>query len=97
MLLNLIVRKYGTCPDTYRLVGFDNSPIAEAAVIPMSTIGQQIDVIAKEAVSLLVELIRYKKDQPAAGNTPVIHRIVTPVLYKRDTTEHFSDGHISEQ
>jgi LacI family sucrose operon transcriptional repressor len=43
ILLNLIMRKYGCLPDEYHIVGFDDSPIASEAIIPISTIGQQID------------------------------------------------------
>ena len=43
ILLNQIMRKYGRLPDEYRIVGFDDSPIASEAIIPISTIGQQID------------------------------------------------------
>ena len=49
MFLNLIFQKYGTFPSTYEIVGFDNSPIASEAILPITTIGQQIDVIAKTA------------------------------------------------
>ncbi len=51
--LNLLIRKYGTLPDDYLIVGFDNSPASMEAVIPISTVGQQVDKIAHEAVSLL--------------------------------------------
>ena len=43
ILLNLIMRRYGCLPDEYHIVGFDDSPIASEAIIPISTIGQQID------------------------------------------------------
>ena len=43
ILLNQIMRKYGRLPDEYRIVGFDDSPIASEAIIPISTIRQQID------------------------------------------------------
>ena len=86
-MLNCIVRKYGTFPDSYRLVGFDNSPVAQTAVFPITTVGQQIDVIAREAVSMLVKMIEEKKTNPSAEKRPVIHRVVTPVLLKRATTE----------
>ena len=55
MFLNLIFQKYGTFPSTYEIVGFDNSPIASEAILPITTIGQQIDVIAKTAMDLLVQ------------------------------------------
>ena len=55
MFLNLIFQKYGCLPDTYELIGFDNSPIAGEAILPITTIGQQIDVIAHTAMELLVQ------------------------------------------
>lgn len=87
VLLNLIVRKYGTLPDDYLIIAFDNSPISREAIIPISTIGQQIDKLAYEAVSLLVELMdERKKRRPAPLKEP-IHKMVTPVLIRRETTE----------
>lgn len=58
MFLNLIFQKYGCLPDTYELVGFDNSPIASEAILPITTIGQQIDVIAHTSMELLVHQMR---------------------------------------
>ncbi len=86
VLLNLLVRKYGTLPDDYLIVGFDNSPIATQAVIPISTVGQQIDKIAHEAVSLLVELMNERKKRKPAPLKEPIHRVVPPVLIRRETT-----------
>lgn len=87
VLLNLIVRKYGTLPDDYLIIAFDNSPISREAIIPISTIGQQIDKLAYEAVGLLVELMdERKKRRPAPLKEP-IHKMVTPVLIRRETTE----------
>ena len=63
ILLNLIVRKYGRLPDDYYIIGFDDSPVAREAVIPISTIGQQIDLIANEAVSLLVSQMNERKSE----------------------------------
>ena len=61
IFLNLLIKKYGTLPDDYLIVGFDDSPIAREAVIPISTVGQQIDRIAYEAVSLLVDQMNERK------------------------------------
>ena len=87
--LNLLIRRFGNLPDTYRIVGFDNSPIAEKSIYTLSTVGQQIDKIAQEAVSLLVQQIRDRKK----GKHPdkPVHKVVTPVLYRRETTEYFSE------
>ena len=61
VLLNILIQKYGKLPDTYQIIGFDNSPISEEAVVPISTVGQQIPVIAGEAMSLLSSLMDERK------------------------------------
>lgn len=87
VLLNLLVKKYGKLPDDYLLIGFDNSPISTEAVIPISTVGQQIDKIALEAVGLLVaQMNERKKRKPVLLKEPV-HKIITPILFRRETTE----------
>ena len=43
IFLNLLFQKYGKLPEDYQIVGFDNSPIANEAILPITTIGQQID------------------------------------------------------
>lgn len=89
VLLNLLFRKYGTLPDDYLIIGFDNSPVSEEAVIPISTIGQQIEKLAYEAVGLLVEQMNErKKRKPVPLNEP-IHKMITPILIRRETTEGF--------
>ena len=85
VFLNLIVRKYGTFPPDYRIVGFDNSPVAESAVFPISTVGQQIGVIARETVALLVNQIEQRK---AGVVSEPVHKVITPVLVRRTTTEN---------
>ena len=87
VLLNIIIRKHGTLPDDYLIIGFDNSPISREAIIPISTIGQQIDVIANEAVSLLVDQMNErKKRRPVISDKPE-HKTITPILIRRETTE----------
>ncbi|MGN0205572.1 MAG: LacI family DNA-binding transcriptional regulator [Coprococcus sp.] len=87
ILLNILVRRYGRLPDDYYIVGFDNSPVSREAVFPISTVGQQIDRQAFEAVSLLVELMNErKKRQPVPLEQP-IHKMVPPILIRRETTE----------
>ncbi|MCI6091847.1 substrate-binding domain-containing protein [bacterium] len=87
VLLNILFRKYGFLPDDYLIIGFDNSPISREAVMPISTIGQQINTIAGEAVSLLVDqMTERKKRRPHLQEKPV-HKIITPILLRRETTE----------
>ena len=86
IFLNLIFQKYGTLPDAYEIVGFDNSPIASEAILPLTTIGQQIDVIANTAMDLLVsQMDEMKKRKPSPLKSP-IHKQITPVLIRRATT-----------
>lgn len=87
IILNLIIREYGTLPDEYRIIGFDDSPIAEEAIIPISTIGQQIDKIAYEAVALLVELMNERKKRRPRPQNGVIHKKITPIVIRRETTK----------
>ena len=60
-MLNIIFREYGSLSDAYRIIGFDDSPIAAQAILPISTVGQQIDKIAYEAMELLVTRMDERK------------------------------------
>ena len=87
ILLNLLVRKYGRLPEEYRIVGFDDSPIAASAIIPISTVGQQIEKIARQAMELLVMQMNERKKRKPTPLTEPIHQIVAPVLIRRSTTD----------
>lgn len=82
IILNILLRRGKAVPSYYMLIGFDNSPISEEAMIPISTIGQQADIMADEAMSMLSELME-KGSMPAAPE----HRIITPILIRRETTD----------
>lgn len=86
IMLNIIFREHGTLPEDYRIVGFDDSPIAEEAIIPISTVGQQIDKIAYEAMELLVTQMNERKKRRPAPQKELIHKNITPVLIRRETT-----------
>lgn len=86
MFLNLIFQKYGELPSFYEIIGFDNSPIASEAILPISTVGQQIDIIAQTAMELLVrQMEEQKKRAPKPIGKPV-HKQIAPVLLRRCTT-----------
>lgn len=87
VLLNILIRKYGCLPKDYLIVGFDNAPISREAVIPISTIGQQVEKQAFEAVSLLVEQMNERKKRSPVPLKEPIHKVLTPILFRRDTTE----------
>ena len=87
IFLNLVVQKYGKLPEHYRIVGFDNSPISSESIIPITTVGQRIDRIAKETMDLLVlQMNEMKKRNPKPLEKP-IHKQIKPILIKRDTTD----------
>lgn len=86
IFLNLLMRDYGTFPDDYRIIGYDDSPIASEAIIPISTVGQQIDKIAHEAMKLLVSQMNEMKKRRPVPQTEIIHKMITPILVRRDTT-----------
>ena len=87
ILLNLLMQKYGTLPDDYRIIGFDNSPVSREAVIPISTVGQQIDVIADEAMKILVSQMEERKKRRPEPLKELIHKVVPPILICRDTSK----------
>lgn len=86
ILLNLLFRKYGKLPDTYQIIGFDDSPISREAVIPLSTVGQQISVIAGEAMKLLSAQMEERKKRRPSPPKPPVHKIIPPILIRRETT-----------
>ncbi len=87
ILINLLMREYGAFPDEYRIVGFDDSPIASEAIIPISTVGQQIDKIAYEAMNLLVTQMNERKKRRPVPPSEIFHKKITPILIRRETTD----------
>ena len=87
ILVNLLVRKYGKLPEDYLIVGFDDSPASRNAIFPISTVAQQIDMLATEAVKLLVEQIEEHKNSKHTPVSEPVHKMITPVLIRRETTE----------
>ena len=84
-LLNIVMRKYGRLPDDIRIVGFDNSAASAEAIIPISTIGQQLDLIARSVMELLNAQIDAIHSGKAADRN-IQHRIIPTVTIPRETT-----------
>ena len=86
IVLHHVIRRYGKLPDDYKLIGFDDSPVSREAIVPISTVGQQIDKIAAAAMEILnVQIKESHKRKPALSSEPV-HQIIPPVLIHRETT-----------
>lgn len=86
VLLNYLFQKYGKLPETYQIIGFDNSPISREAVIPTSTVGQQISLIANEAMKILSDQMKERKKRRPAPLKEPVHKIIPPILIRRETT-----------
>lgn len=86
ILLNIIFRQYGRLPEKYCIIGFDNSPISREAIIPISTIGQQVGVMAETAMELLLMQINERRKRKPTQITEPVHKIITPILINRETT-----------
>ena len=85
-LFNHFFQMYGQKPKDYKIIGFDDSPVSREAIVPISTVGQQIDRIAASAMEILHEQITERhKRKPAQSSEPV-HKIIPPILIKRETT-----------
>ena len=86
ILLNIIFRQYGRLPEKYCIIGFDNSPISREAIIPISTIGQQVGVMADAAMELLIMQINERRKRKPTQIAEPVHKIITPILINRETT-----------
>ena len=87
MFLNLIFQKYRELPSFYEIIGFDNSPIASEAILPITTVGQQIDIIAQTAMELLVQQMEEQKKRSPKPLEKPVHKQITPILIRRNTTQ----------
>ena len=85
LLLNFLLRKYKALPDEFRIVGFDNAPISSQASIPISTVGQQVDLLVEEAMQLLVRQMEENKNRRPASPKEPIHKTISPILFLRQT------------
>lgn len=86
ILCNLLIRQYRIIPDEYCIIGFDNSPASKEAVIPISTIGQQIEAIAQSAMEILVAQINERKHTKPSLPGGLTHKVIPPVPILRETT-----------
>lgn len=86
LFLNVVFRSYGKLPDKYKLIGFDNSPIAREGILQLSTIGQRIEEMASETMKILVGLMNERKKRQPKPQKQLIHKEIKPELIIRETT-----------
>ncbi|MDO4913923.1 MAG: substrate-binding domain-containing protein, partial [Bifidobacteriaceae bacterium] len=85
IFLNAIFQKYNCLPDEYKIIGFDDSPIASEAILPLSSIQQNIPTITNTALDILQDLIKEHRNTKGKHQT-IVHREIAPKLIKRQTT-----------
>ena len=84
IVINELFRRKKDIPGEYRIIGFDGSPISAQAIIPFSTIAQQIDKLVGSAMELLVDQIETARD--GAPPKEPEHLTIEPQLIDRATT-----------
>ncbi|MBR2812509.1 MAG: LacI family DNA-binding transcriptional regulator [Solobacterium sp.] len=85
VLINLILRRYNRLPDDYRIIGFDDSPISDEAVLPFSTIHQDTRRLADTAMAILVEQMENRKKRKPEPEE-IVHKVIPVRLVERETT-----------
>ena len=83
ILLNILVRDKKNIPDEYEIIGFDNSPISTEAIIPITTVGQDVVKIANESIKLILRQINLKKKEQSLE---IQHITIDTNLFIRETT-----------
>lgn len=90
IFLNIALSHGKRVPEDYELIGFDNSPIAEQAFLPLTTIAQDTAGIVDNTMKLLTKQIDHRKGRRAkpVTNTVIEHILVQSHLVERSTTSH---------
>lgn len=83
IFLNILIRNRKSIPNEYELIGFDNSPISKEAIIPITTVGQDIKKISDCAIKSLLRQINLKKKNKLH---PIEHITIDTNLFIRETT-----------
>ena len=87
VVLNYLFRTYGCLPEDYRIIGFDNTPASKEAVLPLSTVGQQVEILVDTAMSILMDEIRKAKEEGGYTKMDPVHAVIPPRLISRETTD----------
>lgn len=87
IFLNILIKNKKNIPDEYEIIGFDNSPISKEAIMPITTIEQNISKISDSAMKCILRQINLKKN----NNTPLIeHNTIDTNLIIRETTSSYT-------
>lgn len=81
--MNILIKNKKNIPDEYEIIGFDNSPISTEAIIPITTVGQDVTKIANESIKLMLRQINLKKRGQLLKTQ---HITIDTNLFIRETT-----------
>ncbi|WP_274954224.1 LacI family DNA-binding transcriptional regulator [Anaerostipes butyraticus] len=82
IFLNILIKNKKQIPEEYEIIGFDNT-ISKESIIPITTVAQNIQKIARSAVEELKEQIESKDSEK---KSEIRHVIIDPQLIIRGTT-----------
>lgn len=82
IFLNILIKNKKAIPEEYEIIGFDNSPISREAIIPITTVSQNINAISDYAMKSLLRQINLKKSNKLV---PLEHQTVETDLIIRET------------
>ncbi|KAI4451532.1 HTH-type transcriptional regulator DegA [Eubacterium plexicaudatum ASF492] len=85
LFLNSALTNGFKVPEQLEIIGFDNSPVSEQAILPISTVGQNVNRIVSQTVRLLDRQLEEKKNLSKDAPTQK-HLIIKPKLLLRKTT-----------
>ncbi len=83
IFLNILVLNNKKTPEEYEVIGFDNSPISSQSIIPITTVGQDLNLIVDNAMSVLIKQINSRKEKISCD---IEHVNIETKLIKRKTT-----------
>lgn len=85
--VNVAVLDGRKIPEELEVIGFDDSPQAEQAIIPLSSVRQNIEEIAQNAMKLLAKQMEFRKKSKSKNKiTTLEHLVIEPQLIKRKST-----------
>lgn len=88
-LLNLCLDRGIRIPEEFSIIGFDNNPVTEHVLIPLTTIEQNFYEIGRQAAEIIVEWLEKGRQTPG--------RVLVPVkLVERGTTALAPEGSVVE-
>lgn len=85
ILVNCLLRRGIKIPEQYEVIGFDNSPICEESILPITTVAQNAPKIVSNCIDLLQQQINSQKKDPDTLPDPK-HIVIKPKLILRSTT-----------